>query len=66
MTGTALKQARLGNGIRQNYLADKLNMLQCDLSRLEGYDKPLKLTYPQWLAIKDTLRLDDIQMGAHE
>ncbi len=66
MKGTNLRQYRLSKGIRQDYLAEKMGMLQGNLSRLEGCDKPLKLTYPQWMAVKNVLNLDDIQMGAHE
>lgn len=66
MKGTDLRQHRLSKGIRQDYLAEKMDMLQGNLSRLEAYDKPLKLTYPQWMAVRNVLNLDDIQMGAHE
>ena len=66
MTGTALKQVRLSKGIKQTFIADKIGVMAPNLNRLEGMDKPLRLTYSQWMAIKNTLNLDDIQMGAYE
>lgn len=66
MTGTAFKQARLGRGIKQSFIAEKLGMQASNLATLEASDKPMRLTYAQWMLIKDLLNLDDIQMGVYE
>ena len=62
MNGIALKQARLGRGIKQLFIADKLGISQKAYIRLEKKGEPMALTFNQWQIVKQTFSLSDHEL----
>lgn len=66
MTGSNLRSVRESLGIKGPFIAKKLGMTYNGYQLMERRETPVKLTYGQWMTLKNVLRLDDIQLGEYE